>query len=276
MDNKPHNIDEIFAKVLGDHGMDPPASVWDKIQGRLDASLSSQDIDKVFEQNLGEHTMQPPAYVWDNIKNKLDAADGKRRVRIGWIIGSASAVIFSFVGGYFIANYSGNTDETQASEKISNEHQIQIDVNHFWDLQHTDTYGETTSGGHTFTNTTPNTGNDSNIINEDGNDNRVAPNSASGEVIPLVPSQTQEKGRDDQGKKTDAVTSDVNGKVETQIGTKGSTNVAANDDLNTTEIIENSTNNTVLSNNNDNNGSVDENRTEKVNPNDSRTEKGNT
>lgn len=265
MDNKPHNIDEIFAKTLGDHGIDPPASVWDKIQGRLDASLSSQDIDKVFEQNLGQHTMQPPAYVWDNIKHKLDAADGKRRVRIGWIIGSASAVIFSFVGGYFIANYSGSADETQASERISNEHQIQIDVNHFWDLQPVDTFGDPTSGGHTYTNTTPNTnGNDSNI-NEDGNDNRLAPNSASGEVIPLEPSQTQEKGRDDQGKKTDAVTVDVNGKVETQLGTKGSTNVAAKDDNKV--VIENSTDNTVLTNNHENDGNVDENRAEKINPN---------
>jgi hypothetical protein len=261
MDNKPHNIDEIFAKTLGDHGIDPPASVWDKIQGRLDASLSSQDIDKVFEQNLGQLTMEPPAYVWDNIKSKLDAADGKRRIRIGWILGSASAVIFSFVGGYFIANYSSLTEETHVSEKISNEHQIQIDVNHFWDLQGINTYGESNSGGHTYTNTTPNTntntGNEG--INEDGNDNRMAPNSASGEVIPLVPSQTQEKGRDDQGKKTDAVTSDVNGKVETHMGTKGSTNVAAQDDNKI--VIENSTNNTT------NNGNVDENHTEKVNPN---------
>jgi hypothetical protein len=279
MDNTPHNIDEIFARTLGDHRIDPPASVWDKIQGQLDAASSSQDIDKVFEQTLNQHTMTPPAYVWDNIKGKLDAADGKRRARIGWIFGSASAVIFSFVGGYFIANYSGNANETHASEKISNQHQVQIDVNHFWDLRGVTTYGETTSGGQTFTNTTPNNVNNGNegTNYDDGNDHRTAPNSASGEVItPLVPSQNQEKGRDDEGKKTDAVTSDVIGKVESQIGTKGSTNVTANDNNNQVVIDNNSTNQSVFTNTNNSNNKVEESHVEKVNPNDESTlENGN-
>lgn len=269
MDNK-HNIDEIFAKVLNDHSIDPPASVWDKIQGRLDASLSGNEIDKVFENALSEHTVTPPAYVWDNIKGKLDAAEGKRRKRIGWILGSASMIIFSFVGGYFIANYGGmNTEEVQPSEKISNTHKVQIDVNHFWDLRSVTTFGESNSGGHTYTNTVPaNTngnGGDGSSIDESTTP-RLAPNSASGEIEPLVPSQIQEKGRDDKGKKTDAVTSDVNGKVETLKGVNNSTNVAAKDDQKV--LIDN--NSTVLTDNN-NNTNVEESRTEKVNPNDGTT-----
>ncbi len=264
MDNK-HNIDEIFAKVFNDHSVDPPASVWDKIQGRLDASLSGNEIDKVFENALGEHTVTPPAYVWDNIKGKMDAAEGKRRKRIGWIIGSASMIIFSFVGGFFIANYGGgNTEDMTPSEKISNSHKVNIDVNHFWNLRNVDTYGESNSGGHTYTNNVPSNTNGGDGSGMDENSTpRTAPNGASGEIEPLVPSENQEKGGNDKGKKTDAVTSDVNGKVESLIGVNNSTNVAAKDD-NKHVGIENKS--TVLNDNNSNNN-ADENRTEKVNPN---------
>ncbi len=269
MDKNLNNIDEIFAKALGDHSIDPPPSVWDNIQGQLDAT-AGQHIDNVFSKTLGEHTITPPAYVWDNIKNKLDADSGKRRIRIGWIIGSASAIVVAFVGGYFIANYGGSSSDNNVSEKITNTHQNNIDVNHFWDLRKISTFGESNSGGQTFTTTTPNTdvndgGNNTNnntIINE----NRTAPNSNSGEHDPIVPSKNQSGGEDD-GKKTSAVTTDVNGPVESHIGTNGSTTVTALNDNNTV-IIENSTNNNTVVTDNNSNTQIKEDRTTNVNPND--------
>jgi len=263
MDNNLNNIDEIFAKSLGDHSMDPPAYVWDKIKGQLDAT-SGEHIDQMFNKTLAEHSIVPPAYVWDNIKTKLDAESGKRRIRIAWILGAASAVIFSFVGGYFIANSGTGSENEPTSEKISNTHNAQIDINHLWDLRPVSTYGESNSGGQTFTTTTnadnngnDGGGNDSPIII----DNRVAPNSATGEHDPIVPSKNQESGGEDNGKKTNAVTSDVNGPVENQIGTNGSTIVAAVD--NNPIVIVNSTQNETST---DNNNNIEESRIEKVNP----------
>jgi hypothetical protein len=265
MDNNLHNIDEIFAKALSEHSMEPPAYVWDNIKGQLDAT-SGEHIDNIFAKTLGEHTLVPPAYVWDNIKGQLDADSGKRRIRIGWIIGTASAVIFAFVGGYFIAT-SGDANETHVSEKISNTHNAQIDVNHFWDLRTVETVGESHSGGQTFTTTTPvdtytNT-------NEGGNgdlqpeDNRTAPYSINGEHKLIVPSKNQESGAEDDGKKTDAVTTDVNGPVESQIGTHGSTIVTAlNDDKKV--IVENQSTQTTTT-------QTEESRIETVNPNDEST-----
>jgi hypothetical protein len=266
MDKNLNNIDEIFAKALGDHSIDPPPHVWENIQGQLEAT-SGQEIDQVFSKTLGEHTMTPPAYVWDNIKDKLDADSGKRRVRFGWIMGSACAIIFSFVGGYIIANYSGFTNNDDVSEKITNTHKTQIDVNHFWELHGISTVGQSNSGGHTYTTTTQGTTIDIN----DGSgleDNRVAPTNNSGEHTPIVPSINQ-SGGDDNGKKNNAVTIDVNGKVESQMGTNGSTNVTALND--NTVITTNSTKNDVVNNNNDTKTNVDENRYEVVNPNDEST-----
>jgi hypothetical protein len=251
MDNNLHNIDEIFAKALADHRIEPPPHVWDNIKGQLDAT-SGEYIDDVFSKALGAHTMTPPAYVWDNIKAKLDAESGKRKVRMGWIIGTASAVILAFVGGYFIANYTGmGTDNEHVSEKITNTHQNQIDVNAFWDLRKITPFGESHSGGQTFTNTTPYNGTDvyDGVNNENGNtpeDNRTVPNSVSGEHGPIVPSKNQ-SGGDDNGKKTEAVTSDVNGRVESQIGAKGSTTVTALNNNNHV-IVENSTNENTVNN----------------------------
>lgn len=263
MDKNLNNLDEIFAKALGDHSIDPPPHVWENIQGQLEAT-SGQNIDQVFSKTLGEHTMTPPAYVWDNIKDKLDTDSGKRRVRFGWIMGSACAIIFSFVGGYFIANYAGFTNNDDVSEKITNSHKTQIDVNHFWDLRGISTIGESNSGGHTFTTTTQGSTIDSN----DGSgleDNRVAPANNSGEHAPIIPSINQ-SGGDDNEKKINAVTIDVNGKVESQMGTNGSTNVTALND--NTVITNNSTQNDIVT---DSNNDGEENRTEVVNPNDEST-----
>lgn len=305
MDNKFNNIDDIFAKSLGDHSIDPPASVWDKIQGQLDASASSHPIDKVFEKGLGEHTMQPPPYVWENIKGTLDLAVGRRRRIIGWIAGTASAVVIAFVGGYFIANsFSNNSTDESTSQKISSGHNVQIDVNHFWNLRHIEAIGETTSGGHSYTNTIPgsvgdNSMNNSNRYNqtntnndgygyketndthpgyfgthskEDFQDNRRTPNGNIQQHNPNVPSENQPNG--DDVKKINAVTSDVNGPVETQIGTRGgSSNVAANNNSTNVIVNESSTNNTNSNDNNDQNKItlVEENRPESVNPNDPTT-----
>ena len=279
MDNNLHNIDEIFAKSLSDFSVDPPPHVWDNISGQLDAT-SGQYVDEVFTKGLSEYTVTPPAYVWDNIKGQLDAASGKRRARIGWILGSASAILIAFVGGYFIANSIGSASETHVSEKISNTHQTGIDVNHFWDLRHIDTQGESNSGGHTFTTNSTNT---SNTVNDGGNsqqiqdDNRTVPVNSSGEHTPIVPSKNQDGG-EENGKKTNAVTSDVNGPVEAPIRTsKGSTSVAAlhhNEDVMTDNSI---TQNNVP----DNNTQVEENRTEALHPselatgNNNQNEKGN-
>ncbi len=307
MENNLHNIDEIFAKTLGDHSIDPSGSVWDKIQGQLDASTSSHQVDKVFEKGLGQHTMEPPAYVWDNIKISLDLAIGRRRRIIGWITGAASAVVIAFVGGYFIANSGENASENVISEKISNTHQVQIDINHFWDMRNV-VFGQTTSGGQTYTSNTPNNGNNdpmnigqdnvnhnSNTNNgyinkniednhngyfgthsqQDFDDKRNTPNIIMNDQHKSnSPAESQDKGGDDKGKKGKAVTTDVNGPVENQIGTNGSTSVAA---LNNNEqvIIENSTNNTVIVTDNNTNNSVEENRTEAINPNEQSSIKDN-
>lgn len=301
MDNKFNNIDELFAKTLGDHSIDPPSSVWDKIQGELDASASSHPVDKVFEKGLGDHSIQPPPYVWENIKGTLDLAVGRRRRIIGWIAGTASAVVVAFIGGYFIANsFSKNTDES-VSERISTSHDIQIDVNHFWNLRHVEAIGETTSGGHSYTTTIPGSVEESNANNthylnqqnqskdgygnketndshpgyfgthskDDFNDNRRTPNSNI-QHNPNTPSENQPNG--DDVKKINAVISDVNGPVETQIGIRGgSTNIAADNNTNEVIVNENSTStaNTNTSNNDQSNTtSVDENRPETTHPND--------
>lgn len=260
MDKNLNNIDEIFAKALGDHSLDPPPHVWENIQGQLEAT-SGSNIDEVFSKTLGEHTMTPPAYVWDNIKDKLDADSGKRRVRFGWIMGSACAIIFSFVGGYFIANYGGFYNKDAASEKITNTHQTKIDVNHFWDLHVISTIGETTSGGHTYTTTTQGSTIDNGNDGSGVEDIRVVPNNTSGEHTPIVPS-TNQSGEGDNGKKTNAVTTDVNGKVESHQGTNGSTNVTA---LNDNTVI------TTNSTQDDSKTNVDKNNREIVNPNDEST-----
>ncbi len=267
MDKNLNNIDEIFAKALGDHSIDAPPHIWENIQGQLEAT-SGQNIDQVFSKTLGDLTMIPPAYVWDNIKDKLDADSGKRKVRFGWIMGSACAIVFSFVGGYFIANYGGFTNKNNVSEKITNSHKTQIDVNHFWDLHSISTFGESNSGGQTFTTNTQGSTIDNSNDGSGLEDKRVAPNNTSGEHTPIIPS-TNQSGGDDNGKKTNAVTTDVNGKVESQIGTNGSTTVAAlNDNI---VITNNSTQNDVVTDNNNTKTDVDENRQEVVNPNDEST-----
>lgn len=265
MDSNLNNIDEIFAKALGDHSMDPPTYVWDNIKGQLDAT-SDQNIDNIFNKTLADHTMVPPAYVWDNIKTELDAESGKRRLRIGWILGAASAVVFSFVGGYFIANLVAGSSNEHISEKVSTTHKAQIELNNFWDLRNVSTYGETNSGGHTFTNTSPSS--NSNLYDVGGYieseviEDRTAPNSINGKFNPIIPSKPQGTGGEDDGKNTKAFTSDVNGPVEDQIGTKGSIIVTAVN--NNSIVIENSTNNNVLADNNEKLGKT---HVEVINPN---------
>lgn len=338
MDNNLHNIDKIFAKTLGDHSIDPPASVWDniksemdaaagqnidqtfaaalgtytiepatsvwdKIQGQLDAPASTHEIDEVFEKGLGQHTMEPASYVWNNIKGTLDLAVGKRRRIIGWFFGTASAVVIAFIGGYFIANTGGSSDNT-ISDKITNIHQVQINVNHLLDLRNVTTPDVTnttnTGGGHSNMNNTPNDNtvngnNNSNTNNgfdnrnanvntnnhtiiEDSKDIRNTPNIINNDQHnPGDPAKNQNSGGEDDGKKTNAVTADVNGPVENQIGMNGSTIVTAINNNNQV-VIENSTNNTIVNDNNSNtnntvNTSIEENHTETVNPN--LDEKGN-
>ena len=77
MDNNLHNIDKIFAKTLGDHKIDPPASVWDNINNELDAA-SGQNIDQTFAAALGTFSIEPPASVWDKIQGQLDRSEERR------------------------------------------------------------------------------------------------------------------------------------------------------------------------------------------------------
>lgn len=339
MENNLHNIDKIFAKSLEDHSVDPPVYVWDNIQGKLDATNGHNNIDEIFSKSLGSLSVEPPAYVWDNIKGKLDAtagqnideifsktlgnhnieapvfvwdnikaqldnADNKRRKKIGWITGTASAVILSFIGGYFIANSNTNSSENTISKKISNIHQIQIDISHFSDL-HSIVVSENTLGGQQYTSNNISSNNNDNTVNNNQNnfnnnentnngfdnrntnnqngfsetntnqnfeDNRSTPNVIfNDEHNSNSPEEIQDHGGDEKRKKNNAVISDINGPVENQIGINGFINIVAIN--NNTEVIidnsinENSNNNVIVSQDNSNT-TINENRSEVVNPND--------
>jgi len=302
MDNNLNNIDELFAKGLEGHSMDPPAHIWENIQSKLDATTTS-NVDDLFSKGLAEYAIVPPAYVWDNIKTQLDAESGKRRLRIGLIIGTASAVVAAFVGGYFIANNMGiNFTEEKVSEKISGSHNTEIDVNHFWNLRKVIPFGKTDAeaiflytpisnnssvGTNTSnnvnseengSNSTNNVNTNSTINNNDGSgEYRIAPDGNIEEKSPVIPSQSQ-SGGSDAGKKTDAVAADVKGFTENPIGINGSTTVTeiSQSTLVNNNILTNTETQNTFSTNNDT--EVEKSHAEVLNPNDPTTfydEKGN-
>ena len=283
-----HNIDEIFAKSIGSLSVEPPAYVWDNIKGKLDAT-AGQNIDEVFSKTLSNHNVEAPAYVWDNIKVRLDEADGKRRRKIGWITGTASAVILAFIGGYFIANSGKGSSENVISKKISSTHQTQIDTKQLSDL-HAKIIAKNNSDDHTYTSNIniPNNVNDNSVNNSQNNSNNYGngnrnngftENDNNGKqdlkdkrntpnVIINVehnsnsPEEIQDHGGDEKRKKNYEVTSDVNGPVENEIGYNGTIIIAAlhnsnvDNNNNTEVIVENSTNDVIVNSTNNSTNDV--------------------
>jgi|GEM_PF-6023814 len=68
------------------------------------------NIDEVFRHSLENYSADPPAYVWDNIDSALDKMDGKRKSRVMWFMGSFLAIATAFVGGYYLAGYPSGKD----------------------------------------------------------------------------------------------------------------------------------------------------------------------
>lgn len=63
------------------------------------------NIDEIFRNSLENFSADPPAHVWENIDSALDKLDGKRKSRFMWFMGSFLAVTTAFVGGYYLSGY---------------------------------------------------------------------------------------------------------------------------------------------------------------------------
>jgi hypothetical protein len=75
------------------------------------------NIDEIFRNSLDNYSADPPAHVWENIDSALDKMDGKRKSRFMWFMGSFLAIATTFVGGYYLSGYlAGNTREIAAPE----------------------------------------------------------------------------------------------------------------------------------------------------------------